>query len=458
MIEPRRSPVALAAGRLGCTEGQVFTMLIGLVLALLLAVPGIPSALRDRDTRHVSGLALRPFTGGSAAASTSGPVGPARVDAADGRARLTPGAPGGGGFMRPGLPTIPWSSPGVTPPALRPAAGTVGVFARVGPPGVPGGLAVAPDGTVFVTTDNGSARGAPGPSHVISYAADGTRIASQPVAGQPDDRTGGLTGVAVDPTSGNLALLDPEGRRIVGVNVRSGVQSVLAEIPDLPACLISLGAALCQPGFEDRTPFPVSAVYDEHRNLFFTDPAQDTIWRLPRAARVPQVWYQSVDVSGGDGPFGLAVSGGVMEFTVGTSNDVAVLGAGALYRLMVNPDGSAGERTLVRAFERGDPPGPLAVASSGTSYVVLRNSGTIVAIAPDGSEARRIGPPGTGSIPLDGPSAVALAPGALLVANGRTSDDPARWAILTVAIDDGPTRASVANSSRPRTSQRGKMA
>ena len=39
------SPVQRLADRIGCTEGQVYTMAIGLVVALLLAVFGIPAVL-----------------------------------------------------------------------------------------------------------------------------------------------------------------------------------------------------------------------------------------------------------------------------------------------------------------------------------------------------------------------------------------------------------------------------
>ena len=39
------SPARRIADRIGCTEGQVYTMAIGLAVALLLAVLGIPAVL-----------------------------------------------------------------------------------------------------------------------------------------------------------------------------------------------------------------------------------------------------------------------------------------------------------------------------------------------------------------------------------------------------------------------------
>ncbi|MDQ1422990.1 MAG: hypothetical protein QOD72_488, partial [Acidimicrobiaceae bacterium] len=108
-----------------------------------------------------------------------------------------------------------------------------------------------------------------------------------------------------------------------------------------------------------------------------------------------------------------------------------------LYRVAVNGDGSAGALTLLAPFPRGDEPGPLAVGSTGSAYVVLRTTGAIVAIAPGGSEAWRITPPGQGPIPIDAPSAVALVPGRLLVTNEGSGTDPSRWAVLAVAVNDG---------------------
>jgi hypothetical protein len=212
------------------------------------------------------------------------------------------------------------------------------------------------------------------------------------------------------------------------------------QVPDLPACLVSLGANPCQQGAEDRSPLPAAVAYDRQGNLFVTDPAQDTIWRLRPGQQVPEVWYQSTSFALGDGPFGLAFSGDAVDFTVGTTIDPAAPSGGGLYRVAVNRDGSAGALTLVAPFPRGDEPGPVAVGSSGAAYVVLRSTGAIVAIAPGGSVAWRITPPGQGPIPIDAPSGVALVPGRLLVTNGGSGTDPSRWAVLAIAVNDGVGR------------------
>ena len=437
--EPAPVPVALVAGRLGCTEGQLYTMVVGLVVALLLGIPGIPAALRDRPARQRTEVALRPFGGGQSATPTSIPVAVAPPAATTGDVNVVPPfrVPPVGVSAATASPTAAVDSPSESPGEVdvRTAVpGTIEVFARIGHPGAPGGIAVAADGTVHVTTDNGTARGSRGASHVFSFDPAGRPTADRTITGQRAGRVGGLTGAAVDPIGGDIAVLDPDGARILGIDVASGAQTVLATVPDLPACLVSLGVGLCQPGVEDRRPSPASAVYDHARNLYFSDPAQGTIWRLRPGSRSPDVWYQSSYFPSGDGPDGLVLRRGSVHFTVGRTIDPSALDAGALYRLTVDAEGDAGELTLVHAFASGDRPGPLAVASDGIAYVVLRNSGAIVSLAPDGSRSGRIDPPGAGPIPLDAPSAVAIVPGGLLVANGRTSADPTRWAVLKVVL------------------------
>ncbi|MEY2461390.1 MAG: hypothetical protein QOG30_3220, partial [Acidimicrobiaceae bacterium] len=182
---------------------------------------------------------------------------------------------------------------------------------------------------------------------------------------------------------------------------------------------------------------PAAVAYDSQGNLFVTDPAQDTVWRLRSGAQVPEVWLQSQYFTVGDGPYGLALSNRTMMLTVGTTVDPAAPTDGGIYRVAINADGRAGAVTLVALFPRGNEPGPLAVGSSGTAYVVLRSTGAIVAIASSGSEAWRITPPGEGPIPLDAPSALALVAGRLLVTNQGSGADESRWAVLAIAVNDG---------------------
>jgi hypothetical protein len=416
--------------RLELTEGQVYTTVIGLTLAILLAVAGLPAVLR---TRAVPARAsVNPLTGREAAA-----VAPTASEPAS-----SPTPVGAGATPSAIRPIAGTTAPGPPPTIPLPADAlpllTITTFARVDAPGAPGGLAVGRDGTVYVTTDNGTAHGDAGASHVFAYDSRGNRIGDQAIDGQPNGHANGLTGAAVDPITGAVVVLQPDAPRILSIGAPPGSQRLLAEIPDLPACLVSLGANPCQQGAEDRTPFPTAAAFDAQGNLFVADPAQDTIWRLRPGTQLPEVWFQSTSFTVGDGPYGLALNDTAVEFTVGTTIDPAAPAAGGLYRVAVTPDGSAGALTLVSVFPRGDEPGPLTIGSSGTAYIVLRGTGAIVAITPAGAESWRIAPPGNGPIPLDAPAALALIQGQLLVANKGSGTDPAHWAVLAVTVNEGP--------------------
>lgn len=52
----RSTAMARLAERIGCTEGQLYTMIIGLVLAIVLAIACIPTSLRHH---HVAGPLVR---------------------------------------------------------------------------------------------------------------------------------------------------------------------------------------------------------------------------------------------------------------------------------------------------------------------------------------------------------------------------------------------------------------
>ena len=422
--------------RIGLTEGQAYTAVIALVVAIVLAATGIPSVLGTRTVSAAASNPLVPRPDATAATSSppsasATPVAPTAAIAAQRPSRplASPSSPTGA----PGLPPSITASPSDVTPALL----AISVFARIDAPGVPGGLAIAADGTVYVTTDNGTARGDRGPSHVFAFDPKGARIADRAIDGQPDGHVNGLTGAAVDPATGELAVLEPDTGRVIGIDMASGAQRVIVTIPDLPACLVSLGASPCQQGAEDRKPFLAAATYDSAGNLFVTDPSQDTVWRFHAGDTLPQVWHQTPFFSGGDGPYGLALDDGAVELAVGTTFDPAAPTSGGLYRVAINADGSAGAMTLVASFPRGDEPGALALGNSGAAYVVLRGPGAIVAITPGGKVSWQIDPPGDGSVPLDVPSGLALVAGRLLVTNEGAGKDAAHWAVLAVSVNDG---------------------
>lgn len=470
----RFSLAAAVARLLGCTEGQAYTLAIGLVLAAVLAVAGVPAALQNKvasstgssgtssggstaaaaplpDTGPAS-PAASPAGGAALAGSSAGAGGPTNglangANAAAGRTQ-SPGAASAAGSSSPFAASSPFS--GTSSPrgssgagdAPLPAVGTIATFARIGAPGAPAGIALAPDGSVFVTTDNGAGHGGAGASHVFGFDRTGAPRADVAVAGQPAGHGRGVTAAAMT-ADGKVVVVDAATARILRVDPAKGTQAVLAPVPDVPPCLVFVAARPCEPGVQDHAPSLGAVVVDRTGAVYVTDATQATIWRLRPGQATPDAWYQSDDWATGDGPAGLALDqSGALAVTVGTTLDVASPDAGALYRIPVGADGAPGARTLAATFARDSEPGPLTLGTSGAAYVVLRGPGAVVALDGKGAETARYAPPGGADVALDGPAGIAMGDGHLFVTNRGTGNDPARWAVLTIAVRDAPVRVS----------------
>jgi hypothetical protein len=310
------------------------------------------------------------------------------------------------------------------------------MFARIGAPGAPNALARGAEGTIYVTTNNGTARGTPlVPSRVFSYRRDGSRAAGVAVEGQPPDHADGVTAAAVDPGNGHLVVVDANTARVIEVEPDTGRQRVLAKIPDLPPCFVPVGASDCQPGALDAGPVPSGAAFDARGTLYVSDSGQATIWRLVRGERKLQVWYQSFDFSTGDAPAGVAFDGrGHLLVTAGSSFDGNNPQSGGLYAIAIASDGSAGGRTLRATFSDADAPGAVAVGATRRAYVVLRGARAVVSVRPDGKAAGRY----ELGARLDAPGGVVVDADRFLVANQSTTNDPEKWHVIAVGIKDRP--------------------
>ncbi|MFN2537540.1 MAG: hypothetical protein ABR549_05235 [Mycobacteriales bacterium] len=408
------------ARRLGCTEGQLYTVATGLAVAAWLGLAGRTAAPADA-------LAQPPLSQVQPGPAATSPV------------VVVPTAPVPTLSTAP-LPAVSPQPPAIAPPTFvmpeptpEPTFAQRPVLARVARPGAPGGLAVTAAGQLYVGTDNGTARGVPGASKLFQYdGRTGALKAAMTITGQPRDHADGLGALAVGPSA--VYAVDRDLFRVLSIDRVTHSQTVAATVPDVKPCLLPPGTTPCEPGALDHEPALTALALDDSGALFISDEGQATIWRLARGARAVSPWYQSMDFATGDGPAGLALDNtGSLLVTVGMSLDTNNANKGCLYSISRRPDGTPGDRVLLASFTSSDRPGPVVMDVSGVAYVILRGTGTIVTVS--GRTATRM-TTASSPIPLDDPAALAIAGNRLLVANRGTTHDATHWAVLSFPLPD----------------------
>jgi sugar lactone lactonase YvrE len=406
------------AKRLGCTEGQLYTMATGLAVAAWLGLAGRAPAPANALPQPLP--QVQP-----SATPTSSVV-------------VVPTAPVPTLTAVPLPPTSGSPPPGVVPPAgftpqptSEPTFAQRPVLARIGSPGAPGGLAVTSDGQLYVGTDNGTARGVPGASKLFQYDGRTGALRTQTViSGQPRGHADGLGALAAGPTA--VYAVDIDASRVLRIDRVTHSQTLATAVPDLKPCLVTPGANPCEPGALDHAPTLTALALDDSGALFIADSGQATIWRLPAGGHAVSPWYQSMDFATGDGPAGLVLdSAGAVLVTVGTSLDAGNPSMGGLYSIARGADGGPGARTLLASFTPSEKPGPLALDTSGVVYVILRGTGSIVSV--DSGTSTRL-TTASSPIPLDDPSALAVAGDRLLIANRGTNNNASHWAVLSFPL------------------------
>jgi len=436
-----RGPMIRLAHVLGCTEGQAYTVVLGVVLALVASLVGLPPTLRDRAQPAAASTAP---TGGPAKAPPEGTASPTDDVATPPLVSERPGAPAGIGpaptaARAPGSPAAPSSGAPFTPSpdvVFPPSGfGAAEVAAKVGDPGAPDGVAVDEDGRLYVATNNSTVRGGAGPSKVIRYGPSGKVDRQFTVEGQDSTRTAGLTGIVVAP-DGQLLVLDSAPARVLRIDLDRGRQTTYAPLPDLQACAPAAAADGCEPGPDDR-PRPRALTRDPAGNLFVTDSGQRVIWRIPPGGEAAP-WYVFADDMAGSGPTGVALDGAGDVLVVTSMAVQGSNGAGVVQRIDVRPDGTAGRRTTVASTDPLSGPVGLSTTPGGGIVVALTAANELLLLGPDGAERARLTADQVAEqagVPLDGPTGVAVHDGSVLVTNqSPTANDETHWVVFDVPL------------------------
>ena len=332
------------------------------------------------------------------------------------------------------------ASPGGSTPADAegPQIGDTEVFAQVGAPGHPDTSIVLPGGDIAVSTNRG-ARGAPGPSKVFRYRPDGTLARTYTVTGQHVDGDHGTMGMALD-RHGRLYLADYAPARVLRIDLHTGAQTTYATLPDLPSCSAGTTAP-CDNGVGDSRPWTDGLAFDAHGRLLVTDLAQGTVFRIPNGGGPAQVWLQGPELQSTFGPNQLQVTpAGDLLLSITSSTMPTLAGRGALYRVDVRPDGSAGRLHLLHATRPGEGPDGFALGTSGRIYLVTLVTDRLIVLRPDGSLERSFSRPKDGPAPFDSPSSATLVGGGRLLVTNLTyfTSRPENTLVLSVHVADEP--------------------
>lgn len=323
------------------------------------------------------------------------------------------------------------------------AIGHTTIFARVGNPGMPEGIAVR-DGIVWVGT-HASLRGnsGQGPSHIFGYdQATGALVRDLTVTGQTLTATHGVLAMAFD-AAGRLYVLDRNPSRLVRIDLTTGAQETYATFPELPACRPVVGpTSECAPVTVDEPNFVDYLAFDADGTAYVTDLQAATIWRVPPNG-APQIWFQDARLDGIFGANGIAVGpDGLLYFAMTGSQQPGVAGLGIIYTLPRVASPQAADLKTFHVFpEPAAGPDGIAFGASGKLYVALAGANQVAVLNPDGTQAARF-PDAVANqqqeIPYDLPASVAFdGAGNILVTNQSFFTATERhWAVLRAWVGD----------------------
>ena len=341
-----------------------------------------------------------------------------------------------GGTVRAGLAALALVSAAVPPATAqdRPHL-DVQVFARVGSPGQPEAIAVAPDGTVYVGTNQQQRGDSDLPSRIFAYSPRGELEREYVVEGQDLAEPHGIQGLALD-ADGILYALDRAARpRVFTLDPRTGRQRDYAEFRDVPPCPASGPNGDCSDTVGDMGSGPNFPAFAPDGTLYVTDIDQALIWRVPKGGGRPEVFFTDGRLESVFGPNGIQMMGDgrTLMFAVTSQNPSAGNPTlGRLWKLPIGPEGQPGELEPFWESQPVDGPDGFAIAQSGNVYVALAGASKLVQVSPAGEEVARI-PEQQTDPPFDGPASVAFAGRSVLVTNqSYPAGDPSHWVVFDV--------------------------
>jgi sugar lactone lactonase YvrE len=248
----------------------------------------------------------------------------------------------------------------------------------------------------------------------------------------------GAGGIAFD-GDGLMYVDDTHPARIVTLDPRTGEQRDYTSFRAVSQCAAQPDGE-CTLGDRKLGPLPGAMVFLPDGSMLVTDLQQALIWKVPRGGGRPTVWFTDGRLASDFGLNKIVWAPDrrtlILSDSLSDTPGLITPGAGAILKLPINRDASAGQISEVWESAVGESPDGVAVATSGNLYVSTSNGNQMLKITLHGQVVARA-PSATDNaqrqIQVDGPSSVVFFGRRLLVANQSfLTGNTANWALLDV--------------------------